>query len=280
VASEEGRGATFTLILPGVKVSSLSASRDGGHLPQMPLRFEPALVLVAEDDVFNRQVLRGFLDRSGLRIVEAENGKVALARMEQRKPDLVIMDLQMPAMDGPEAIRAIRSRPAWKDIPIVALSASTELDDRAKDVAALIDGYLRKPVTRVALRLELARHLAALPVGAMETKDENLAPIDPWSRFEAELAGRGAAPEGLAAAFAKDAAAILGEARRTFSIVTTEKAGHALAELGGRFGLESLSAIGAELAEKAQMVDVEGMRRSLELARRVGEWLGRDGVVA
>ena len=193
------------------------------------------------------------------------------------RPDLVIMDLQMPGMDGPEAIRAIRSRPAWKDIPIIALSASAELDDRAKDVAALIDGYLRKPVTRVALRLELARHLSSLPVEAIEAKDEKPAPIDSLSRFQAEIAGRGGMPEGLAAAFEKDVAGLLGEARRTFSFVMADKAGLALEEFGGRFGLESLSTIGAELAERAEAVDVEGMRRSFELAKRIGEFLVSEG---
>lgn len=101
------------------------------------------------DDIFvNRQLVRNFLeDFSNLIIIEAENGKLALEAVEENRPDLILMDIKMPVMNGVEAIQILKSNNKTKDIPIIALTASA-FEQTKTEVIDSCDGYLQKPVSR------------------------------------------------------------------------------------------------------------------------------------
>jgi len=110
---------------------------------QRPLR-----VLLAEDNPVNRLVLVRLIEKRGHRVVAVENGREALAALEQDSFDLVLMDIQMPEMDGLEATAAIRRREenSGRHLPIVAVTTYTTAEDRERCLRAGMDGFHGKPV--------------------------------------------------------------------------------------------------------------------------------------
>ncbi len=106
-------------------------------------------ILIAEDERINRLAIKRILEKSGYRILEAENGFEALKILETESPDCILMDIQMPEMDGIEATKNIRDRNKFGEksvIPIIALTAYTMPEDRKKIAAAGLDDYISKPV--------------------------------------------------------------------------------------------------------------------------------------
>ncbi len=116
-------------------------------------------VLVAEDNIVNQQVTRRFLERLGCRVELADNGLRAVEFCAQSNLDLVLMDVQMPIMDGLAATREIRrAEAAGRRVPIVALTASAMTDELDRCLAAGMDGLLTKPLQPLQLREMLDRH--------------------------------------------------------------------------------------------------------------------------
>jgi two-component system sensor histidine kinase EvgS len=106
-------------------------------------------ILIAEDERINRLALKRILEKSGYRILEAENGIEAIKILEAENPDCILMDIQMPEMDGIEATKIIRDKQRFGEksaIPIIALTAYTMPEDREKINAAGLDDYISKPV--------------------------------------------------------------------------------------------------------------------------------------
>jgi len=102
-------------------------------------------ILVVEDQMDNRQILRDLLGNAGYTLVEAENGEEALAVVAKQRPDLILMDIQLPVMDGYEATRRIKSDPATKSIPIIVITSYALSGDEGKARAAGCDAYVTKP---------------------------------------------------------------------------------------------------------------------------------------
>ena len=96
------------------------------------------LILAVEDQEDNMQILRDLLTSAGYQIIEAENGKDALAAVTKRRPDLILMDIQIPIIDGYEVTRRIKADPALRSIPIIAITshALTEGERKARDAPA------------------------------------------------------------------------------------------------------------------------------------------------
>ena len=102
-------------------------------------------ILVVEDQEDNRQILRDLLGNAGYEIIEAENGEEALAAVAKQRPDLILMDIQLPLMDGYEATRRIKADPALKSIPIIVVTSYALSGDENKARAAGCDAYVTKP---------------------------------------------------------------------------------------------------------------------------------------
>lgn len=129
----------------------------GAACPEESLR-----ILVAEDSLVNQKVMALFLERDGHRVCLVDNGADAVAALEREQFDLVLMDVQMPVMDGFEATRAIRSLEGatGERLPIIALTAHTVEGDRERCLAAGMDDYLPKPFQIGTFREMIARFLA------------------------------------------------------------------------------------------------------------------------
>jgi CheY-like chemotaxis protein len=112
-----------------------------------------------EDNAINQQVAREFLERSGLQVTVAENGVEALAILEHHDFDAVLMDLQMPVMDGLEASRRIRAQERFSDLPIIAMTAAVMAQDRAACQSAGMNDHVAKPILPEEVRTALLKHI-------------------------------------------------------------------------------------------------------------------------
>jgi two-component system cell cycle response regulator DivK len=117
-------------------------------------------ILVVEDQPDNRRILRDLLGNAGYDLIEAETGEEALAALEAQRPDLILMDIQLPVMDGYEATRRIRSNPELKFIPIIAVTSYALGGDEAKALAVGCTAYITKPFSPRALLAKVQEHLA------------------------------------------------------------------------------------------------------------------------
>jgi CheY-like chemotaxis protein len=117
-------------------------------------------ILIAEDNAVNRELLRELLEMRGYAVVEACDGEEALRMIEQTQPDLLLLDIGMPVLDGFAVVRKIRENPRLAQLPVVAVTAYAMQGDREKILNAKFDGYLSKPVNSRSLAEELDRVLS------------------------------------------------------------------------------------------------------------------------
>jgi two-component system cell cycle response regulator DivK len=115
-------------------------------------------ILVVEDQEDNRRILRDLLGNAGYELVEAESGEEALTAVETKRPDLILMDIQLPVMDGYEATRRIRSKPELRSIPIIAVTSYALAGDEAKALAIGCNAYIAKPFSPRALLAKVQAH--------------------------------------------------------------------------------------------------------------------------
>jgi two-component system cell cycle response regulator DivK len=146
VESAVGQGATFFVTVP------VMVERQAGA--RMTKR-----ILVVEDREDNRQILRDLLGSSGYELVEAVDGVQAVAAVANQRPDLILMDIQLPIMDGYEATRRIRSNPDNKSIPIIAVTSYALTGDEGKALAAGCDAYVAKPFSPRQLLAKIREYL-------------------------------------------------------------------------------------------------------------------------
>ena len=122
-------------------------------------------ILVVEDQEDNRQILRDLLGNAGYELVEAADGEQALAAHAKQRPDLILMDIQLPVMDGYETTRRIRADPESKAIPIIAVTSYALAGDEAKALAAGCTAYVTKPFSPRALLAKVQEHLTVVTNG-------------------------------------------------------------------------------------------------------------------
>ena len=116
-------------------------------------------ILVVEDQEDNRQILRDLLTTTDYQVVEAENGEAALAAIAKQRPDLILMDIQLPILDGYEATRRIKADPALSSIPIIAVTSYALSGDEAKARAAGCDDFVPKPYSPRQLLAKIRQYL-------------------------------------------------------------------------------------------------------------------------
>ncbi|HZU32979.1 MAG TPA: response regulator [Candidatus Angelobacter sp.] len=116
-------------------------------------------ILIVDDKASSRELLRTVLEKQGYAVAEAGNGDEALEKVRMETPDLILLDLQMPVLNGYEVLGQLRQNAAYATLPVIALTASAMHGDREKALAAGFTGYLTKPVPLSYLRSEIQRLL-------------------------------------------------------------------------------------------------------------------------
>jgi CheY-like chemotaxis protein len=140
VCSRVGQGTTFEILLPPHLIDEAASRNNTAKITPSPC----GRILVAEDTKDNQILAEIIIRKMGLEVVIAENGKEAVEKIKSENFDAIIMDIQMPVMNGYEATRAIRKMGV--QIPVIALTAHALKGDREKCLAAGCDEYLSKPI--------------------------------------------------------------------------------------------------------------------------------------
>jgi len=144
-------GPVFEVTLPlevdrqGMRPSGYESAGSSALDDEFMASLNPVSILLVDDNELNQKLIGQMLTNYGFQVVTAANGLAALCQMEQKAFDLVLMDMQMPRMDGYEATRRIRENPAWAKIPVIAITANSLSGDRDKCLACGCTSYLAKP---------------------------------------------------------------------------------------------------------------------------------------
>jgi CheY-like chemotaxis protein len=175
VESEPGRGSRFTVSLPWRQSGEFSWKEPGQARVQGGQDLSAArdwkkegvhgearlpCCLVAEDNEVTLTLLRDSLSALGYKVLEARNGAEALQRAHEAYPDIIVMDVQMPVLNGLAAIQILRQDPRFKRVPVIAVTALAMAGDRERILEAGADDYLSKPVDLDVLDRTLVRLLS------------------------------------------------------------------------------------------------------------------------
>jgi CheY-like chemotaxis protein/anti-sigma regulatory factor (Ser/Thr protein kinase) len=159
VESTPHRGSVFTLKFKADSAQGHAGAPIAGEADvAKPMNAQGISILVVDDHPLNRTVARLFLEPHGIKVAEAENGRQALEVLRKQSFDVVLLDVHMPVMDGPETIRHIRDADEdWATVPVIALTADAMSGDREKLLAIGMTGYVSKPIDQRELIAEICR---------------------------------------------------------------------------------------------------------------------------
>ncbi len=157
-----GKGSTFWFSVRLDKIIPTEKSSDGPLSLDQFFRFNGARILLAEDNSLSQMVMRELLEEAGASVNLAESGVAVLEKLRQNSYDCVLMDIQMPLMDGIDATRAIRSELKLLDLPIIAVTAHTSEEKRKECLNAGMNDFIGKPFTPSAFYDTVAHWLPAL----------------------------------------------------------------------------------------------------------------------
>jgi signal transduction histidine kinase/GAF domain-containing protein len=164
IDSEVGKGSCFSITIPQTHLKSVESPttqkiQDTAIEPLTVALSEAPLILLAEDNELNINTFSSYLTTKGYRILLAQNGQDAITLSQRYQPDLILMDIQMPDMNGIEAIKYICQQPKSAKIPIIALTAQALSGDRERCLAAGANQYLTKPVKLQELNHTIQQYL-------------------------------------------------------------------------------------------------------------------------
>jgi signal transduction histidine kinase/DNA-binding response OmpR family regulator len=167
VESKVGKGSTFRVTLP-CEAAAVPAATERSETPRLEISSPkkngvpaPPRLLVVEDNLVNQKVVQAVLRKKGYRMDVANDGREALSKMEHANYDLILMDVQMPVLDGLEATRLIRRERRWDRMPVIAMTAHAMNGDRERCLQAGMNAYISKPVQPAHLIATIERQLAA-----------------------------------------------------------------------------------------------------------------------
>jgi signal transduction histidine kinase/DNA-binding response OmpR family regulator/HPt (histidine-containing phosphotransfer) domain-containing protein len=193
VVKPVGQSELLNTILTATGTEPSEAQSSVIRKPQLPNR--PLRILVAEDNPINLELASRLLEKMGHSVLTAGNGRQALAALEHARFDVILMDVQMPGMDGLEATRLLRQREQGTGghIPVIALTAHAMKSDRERCLASGMDEYIAKPIRRQELIDALGRVMpaASLPISEIDhlEPDQPSRPVADLARLLQELGG-------------------------------------------------------------------------------------------
>jgi PAS domain S-box-containing protein len=150
IRSQVGHGSTFRFSFPEIKLAAAPLPQPGAAPAVQAYDLadlEPCKVLVADDVMMNRDLIRAFFFGTDHQLVEASNGREAIDLARRERPDVILMDVRMPVMDGVQATRLLKADEELRHIPIIVITASAMQSEEAA-LKPICDGYLRKPISR------------------------------------------------------------------------------------------------------------------------------------
>ena len=287
VSSELGKGSTFwftvhlsaakeAAVLPAAKVETLTNTR----LQLLSQERGGLTVLVVDDNQFNQQIAAELLEAAGLTVLLAGNGKQAIDILKKKAVDCVLMDIQMPVMDGLEATRKLRSMEKFSRLPIIAMTANAMNEDRLQCLGVGMNDFMAKPFVPEVLYNTLTRwlsntHEINAPLPTYESSQE--APFDKDLCIDLRVLEKqvGSAPEKIG----KFASKFVDSARKglqELDAACIAKDQLALSALGHRLK-SSARTVGAHqfadlCHELEQLKNAPDLHRSIDIVSEIHEW--------
>ncbi|MDM8558438.1 ATP-binding protein [Candidatus Parabeggiatoa sp. HSG14] len=270
VKSTVGKGSIFEIILRKVRTSTTKPVTTSEKIFDLKnISFEPAQVLVADDIKSNRDLIREWLSQVNLEVIEAENGQKALLFAEKYHPDLILMDIRMPVIDGYKAIKQLKEKAITQNIPVIALTASVSWDDKSEIKTYGFNGYLSKPIDTHELFNELAyylKHKIAKPViKAEENPVETLLTENIIELSE------------LHKALKEKMLPVWQDINDMIEIEAIDDFSEQITKLGEKHHALSLVDYAKNLRELTQDFDIEGIEQALSEFPNIVKGLGKKG---
>jgi len=269
VKSEVGKGSTFEIVLHDVSVSATPARvKAEENFDDEKILFQPCTALIVDDIETNRNLVKEFIRDTNIRVIEAENGEKALALAREFKPDVILMDIRMPGMDGYEATKQLKQDKEIAHIPVVALTASGMKEDKEKIAQTKFDGFLIKPVKRSDLFKELSRFLPYSEKISPEKASGTSEAQKQAGEVPAEMMDK--LPE-IMEKLEKEFTPWWKSVRENNSIADIRNFGDKIKAFGEEYGLANFQKLGDNLILQAKMFDVENIGATLESYPKLAE---------
>jgi CheY-like chemotaxis protein/nitrogen-specific signal transduction histidine kinase len=266
--SEVGKGSTFAIRLKDVTVASKVKPADVispiSTINSESVTFENPSVLLVDDVEMNRSLVIAFLESHETNILEAKNGNEAVEFAKHYHPDIILMDMKMPGMDGYEATRIIKRTDDLKDIPVIGISAYAIEEDEIKCRKAGCDGYLKKPMTRNELISELKRFLPYTTEESVPVQSANETVSDQFIEEPDVLtqAVKDALPE-LLCILEDDCMVSFKKIQTSYIISEIETFAQKAGELGKKYNLDILANWGDDLLKQVKSLDIDRLPGTL-----------------
>jgi signal transduction histidine kinase/DNA-binding response OmpR family regulator len=252
--SELGRGSLFRVFFPNVDIAGEKTGSSAAKA--LPLSaFMPATILVADDSELNRELLSGYFDGTEHRLIFAVNGREAVDLARSEKPDLILMDMRMPVLDGFGATMEIKATEELREIPVLAVTASTLKEGEFK-IRRVCDAFIRKPFSQADLSQELQRFLKLRPETVAAT------PAVDMSEPNTEQVIRERWPE-LAEKLAREQEEIWPGLCQTLTVRRISQFAGRLQEWGVDYGAPQLRRFGEKLEQQSQEFDLDNLPKTL-----------------
>ncbi len=256
LSSKPGEGSKFTVKLFDIPGTEIQMPKQQEDLVEMPV-FSDGSVLVVDDSHQNVEVIKEFLVSKNLRVQTAYNGLEALNKAKENNPDLILLDIKMPVLDGFQALERLKADPGLKTIPVVAVTASAMRDSVEKIKNSEFDDYLLKPLEFVHLYQKLEKFFT------IQSKQKTI----PEGNANVEQQQSSLPKErlyDLVNILEKDYFYQYENARNSRLINEIVAFGKSLQELAGEYGDASLEAFADQLLDYADAFDTGSLYKQLE----------------
>jgi two-component system sensor histidine kinase EvgS len=255
--SEPGKGSVFQIVLHNVAVAGMLPKAGAEKISAAGnIIFENAMILIADDVESNRLLLKAFFNEMNIGIIEAEDGREAVLAAEQTAPDIILMDIGMPVMDGYEATKRIKKNRASAHIPVIALTAHAMAHEKESILIAGFDGYLTKPVQRAGLFHELSRFLPH------SVKEEPAAPSVKSETFPLLPETLEKLPE-IIRRLENEFVPLYSKVLDSRNFTDIEEFAKQIGDFGKQYSLESFIALSKELLIHVANFDIENIETAL-----------------
>ena len=266
VTSTPGSGCRFDVRLFNVETTSTS---DLGHeTPPRPLEditFNREKVLVVDKTETNRLFLNDALTKINLEVMTANNGHEALLLSSEMKPDLILMDIRMPVVNGFEAVGLLKKRPATKEIPVIALTASPTGEEKEAALSQGFDGYLAKPIHLEALLAAISRFIkyntiVGTPSGEKAATQTKLLPLNKANQ-----------PDQLCRQLQQEILPLFDSLKNAFIASDFKALGKKLATMGQTDNIKEITDLGTHMLDLLNAFDIKKMQTCLKSYAKIIE---------
>ena len=256
VQSTPGAGSSFVVLLTGVNISSHKPIGDDiDYISREKIIFSKESVLVADYESVTRLMIKKHLEKANLKVIEAENAEQSILLAGEKRPDLVLMDGDMPDMNGKDAVKMIRQDPALSDIPVLLMTTdSTDETNEVSYTGTLPDGYIEKPIHTEALFREIIKNLSGYKLEDSPAVPENDGLRDFFEKH-------GTVPRKLGEKLETDILPEIEGLENGMTFSTVKRIAGNLKSLGEKFQYPPLSVYGNELYLMVEAFDIEGINR-------------------